>query len=92
MRSTGIQPDLGLARGAHLGARRLRDQLRAQADAEERRAALEVLDEERVLAAQPRVLLVLVGVHRAAEDEDGVGGGRGGGGEPPSGTHQVSSS
>jgi glutamate racemase len=50
----------------------LGEELGAQADAEDRRLALERPHEEAVLVEQPRVPLLLVRVHAAAEDEDGV--------------------
>ena len=62
--------DLRLRRGHHRCVGRSRKELRAEADAENRLVQVEdPLDEERLLA-QPRVAVVLVGVHRAAEDED----------------------
>ena len=60
--------DLGLGRGHHRRVGGAREQLRAEADAERRQAEVEQpLQEERLLA-QPRMVVVLVRVHRAAED------------------------
>ena len=55
------------------GARGLGKQLAAKADAEDRDAAIKVLAEERLLRVQPWVLVVLIDMHRAAEDEERVG-------------------
>ena len=55
-----------------LRAHRARDQLRAEADAEERHFAVDGLADERGLVGEPGVLGVLVGVHRTAEDHDRV--------------------
>ena len=49
-----------------------RDQLRAEADAEERHFAVDGLAYERGLVGEPGMLGVLVGVHRTAEDHDRV--------------------
>ena len=49
------------------------DQLRAEADAEERRPALELALEQAELGPEPGVAVVLVGMHRAAEDDHRVG-------------------
>jgi hypothetical protein len=60
-------------RGADRGPTRcLDEQLRAEADRHHRRSALEQLTQERLLARQPSVLGLLVGVHRAAEGEHAV--------------------
>src|SRR5262249_13231529 len=48
------------------------DQLDAEADAEDRYVPVEQALDEQVLLAEPGVAVVLVGVHRAAEDEHGV--------------------
>ena len=68
-----IPADLRLGRAEDVGAGRPRDELRAEADAEQRRAVLEQPFEPPQLGAQPAVPLLLVGVHRAAEDDHGVG-------------------
>ena len=61
------------ARGrADARADRTRDQLRAEADAEQRHLAVDRLADEVGLVGEPRVLAVLVGVHRAAEHHDRV--------------------
>ena len=65
--------DLRLARAEDLCAGRPRDELRAEADAEQRRAVVEQALEPAQLRRQPAVALVLVGMHRAAEDDHGVG-------------------
>jgi hypothetical protein len=72
-RELGLVPaDLGLRGAPHRPARRLRHELRAEADAEHRRAKLEQLAEEALLVAQPRVRLLLVHVHRAPEHHRGA--------------------
>ena len=53
-------------------ADRARDQLGAEADAEERHLVLDRLADEGRLVGEPRMLGVLVGMHRAAEDHDRV--------------------
>ena len=53
-------------------AGRAREQLHAEADAEHRRVPVEQLLQPERLLAQPRMVRVLVGVHRAAEHEHRV--------------------
>ena len=72
----GQPAHLGLRRGMYRGAGGLRDQLRTETDAEQRRSAVEVALQELVLAPQPRVLRILVGVHRSTEDEHHIVPGR----------------
>ncbi len=64
--------DLGLGRSAYERAGRAGDELRPQADPEQRHAALDQLGEQRTLPWEPRVLGVLVRMHRAAEGDHGV--------------------
>ena len=71
-----VPPDLELLRGPHSCVSRLRKQLRTETDAEHRNAQVDQALEEEVLVAQPRVMAILVRVHRPAEDEDGEAGGR----------------
>src|SRR5205807_6156102 len=47
----------------------LREELRAEADAQHRHAEVEQSLEEHVLVAEPGMAVVLVGVHRAPEDQ-----------------------
>jgi hypothetical protein len=76
-RQLDLEPaDLGRGRGADPRTGRPCEHLGAEADAEGGDAALERLDEELGLAREPREVVVLVGVHRPAEDEHGVVGGR----------------
>ena len=67
-----VPADLRRRGRADVRADRARDQLRAEADAEERHFAVDRLADERGLVGEPRMLCVLVGVHRAAEDHDRV--------------------
>jgi len=48
---------------------RLRDQLSAEADAKHGNVQVEQSLDEEVLLAEPGMVVVLVGMHRAAEDE-----------------------
>jgi hypothetical protein len=66
------EAELRLRRGSDVRARRLRQQLPAEADAERRHALLQESAHELVLAPKPRMLVLLVDVHGASEDEDGV--------------------
>src|SRR5207247_2222164 len=65
----GEPADLGLLQWIHRSVRRLRDELRAEADSQDRRVQIEQPLQEEVLLLQPGMMIVLVGVHRAAEDE-----------------------
>jgi hypothetical protein len=51
---------------------RLGDELGAEAEPEQRHAALQQPPQERLLASQPGVRGLFADVHRAAEGEDGV--------------------
>ena len=68
----GVPADLGARGRADVRADGAGDQLRAEADAEERHLAVDRLADEVGLVGEPRVLAVLVGMHRAAEDHDRV--------------------
>ncbi len=72
MSSTGNQPTSAVAAGPIARARGAGDQLRPEADTEQGHACLEGGTDERGLAGEPRMLRVLVGVHRAPEDHDRV--------------------
>src|SRR5581483_11032263 len=61
--------DLRLGETADLRARRAREQLDAEADAEDRSTLREQLLEPRDLLGEPGVRVFLVGMHRPAEDE-----------------------
>ena len=64
--------DLGLGGRPDVGMRRLRDQLRAETNTEHRYLEAEESLKQEVLLAQPGMVLVVVGVHRASEDEHGA--------------------
>jgi NAD(P)-dependent dehydrogenase (short-subunit alcohol dehydrogenase family) len=64
--------DLGRPRPAHLAARRLGEELGAEAGSEQRHPAVQQFAQEHLLAREPPVLVLLVGVHRPAEGEDRV--------------------
>ena len=64
--------DLGPGRRPHPRSSCTSHELRAEADAERRHAGRQSPLDERHLAREPRVLGVLVGVHRPAEDHDRV--------------------
>ena len=63
---------IGPGRRAHRSVRGLGDQLRPEADTEQRYVSVEQPLDEEVLLPQPGVMVVLVGVHGATEDEDGA--------------------
>ena len=63
---------LGIGGAADARARGPGDQLRAEADPEERNLTIERSADERGLVREPGMLGVLVRVHRAAEDHDRV--------------------
>ena len=65
--------DLGLGGPEDTRTRCAGDQLRAEADAEQRRPALELPLEEAELRRKPRVTVLLIGMHGAAEHDRGVG-------------------
>src|SRR3990172_9044823 len=65
-----VPADLRLGYAAHLRAERLGEELAAEADAENGYARVDVRTDEVVLVAEPGVAVLLVGVHRAAEDHD----------------------
>ena len=69
----GEPADLRFRRAEHFGARRPGDELGAEADAEQRGAAVEQALEPAQLRRQPAVALVLVGMHRTAEDDHRIG-------------------
>ena len=61
--------DFGLLGGKHGRVRRLREQLRPEADSEDGHVQIEQPLQEQVLLPQPGMMIVLVGMHRAAEHE-----------------------
>jgi hypothetical protein len=67
-----VPADLLLSRRPHMCPRGLRDQLPAEADAEERRLRGEETLDQIILFAKPGMLVFLVDVHAAPEHEDGV--------------------
>ena len=71
-----VPPDLGLGRAVRGGARRLCEELAPEAHTEDRLTPRERIADELLLWAQPSVLVLLIQVHRAPEDEQGVGHGR----------------
>ena len=67
-----VPSHLGIGGAADARARGAGDQLRAEADPEERNLTIERSADERGLVREPGMLGVLVRVHRAAEDHDRV--------------------
>jgi hypothetical protein len=82
-----VPADLLLHRRPHMRPRGLRDQLAAEADAEERQLCGQEPLDQVVLRAKPGMLVYLIDVHAAPEHEDGVEGlrrlGRGAANEVP---------
>ncbi len=64
--------DLRARRGADVRSGRTGEQLAAEADAHERLTALDGVPQKVVLAGEPGVPVLLVHVHRAAEDDERV--------------------
>ena len=67
-----VPPHLVASRRPDARPGRAGDQLGAEADAEERHLAVDRVAEEGGLVGEPRMLRVLVGMHRAAEHHDRV--------------------
>src|SRR5262249_33704061 len=61
--------DLALLAREHARAERLRDQLRAEADAKHGAAGCDRLLDQRRLRPQEGILVLLVGAHRATQDD-----------------------
>ena len=73
VRDLDVEPaDLRLARAPCGAARRLGQDLAAEADGEDRHPVVDHRRQEVLLEAQPRMAVLLVDVHRTAEGEDGV--------------------
>jgi hypothetical protein len=67
-----VPPDLGLGSAVGGSARHLGEELAAEAHAEDRHAPVERVAEVLLLGTEPWMPVVLVDVHRAPEDHQGV--------------------